>query len=165
MRQNFICQMSVFWRRGLLAAIGEADITLHHAMDYDLWIRLTAGAGAAYLPEVLARFRLHEGSKTVSKAHALDNARECLAAVERHFGWAPANRVYALCWYRLHAMLPPPLRRFRTPVAAMALLISLGEYLKRNRGIRSRDIRLAARGGCLRKLRGGWEPRKHLAGR
>lgn len=54
-----------FSRRALDRVGGELDIELDLAMDLDLWVRfIDAEIVAAYIPHVLAEFRLHRGSKT-----------------------------------------------------------------------------------------------------
>lgn len=61
-----IPQETVFWRRSIWEKSGgQLDENFHFAMDYDLWLRfLKAGAKFAYIPQVLANFRIHGNSKT-----------------------------------------------------------------------------------------------------
>jgi glycosyltransferase involved in cell wall biosynthesis len=61
---NYIPQPTAFFRRKAFEAVEGLDISLHYAMDYDLWIRLGAVGPAAFLPRALARFRVHPASKT-----------------------------------------------------------------------------------------------------
>lgn len=61
---NFIPQPTAFFRRSAFAAATGLDVSLHFAMDYDLWIRLGSLGSAIYLPRTLARFRVHPTSKT-----------------------------------------------------------------------------------------------------
>lgn len=62
--ENFVSQMTVFWRRAALERVGFLDETLHYALDYDLWLRLAALADPVYLPETLAAFRWYRASKS-----------------------------------------------------------------------------------------------------
>jgi glycosyltransferase involved in cell wall biosynthesis len=62
--ENFISQMTVFWRRELLDQVGYLDATLHLAMDYDLWLRFARRSDPAYLPEPIACFRWYPTSKS-----------------------------------------------------------------------------------------------------
>jgi glycosyltransferase involved in cell wall biosynthesis len=64
LRENFICQMSVFWRRDFGRQVGDPDVSLHHAMDYDLWLRMARVADPLIVHRVLSEFRWHGGSKT-----------------------------------------------------------------------------------------------------
>jgi glycosyltransferase involved in cell wall biosynthesis len=61
---SYIFQPTVFIRREAIEAVGQLDISLRHAMDYDLWIRIGQKFPAVYVPEVLANFRVHPSSKT-----------------------------------------------------------------------------------------------------
>lgn len=61
---SYIPQPGVFFRRSLLESVGPLDIHLHHAMDYDLWLRFGQKAPAYYLPQTLSAFRVHSQSKT-----------------------------------------------------------------------------------------------------
>jgi hypothetical protein len=64
LRENFISQPAVFWRRAFGREIGPLDESLHWTMDYDLWLRMGAVTDPIFLDCVLARFRLHPQSKT-----------------------------------------------------------------------------------------------------
>jgi glycosyltransferase involved in cell wall biosynthesis len=64
LRENFISQPAVFWRRDFGARVGSLDESLHYTMDYDLWLRMGRAAPPLFLDRVLAQFRLHETSKT-----------------------------------------------------------------------------------------------------
>jgi glycosyltransferase involved in cell wall biosynthesis len=64
---NTIAQPTVFFRRSLLDRIGYLDETLHYVMDYDFWLRAARVASLGYIGEILAQFRLHPDSKSVSQ--------------------------------------------------------------------------------------------------
>ena len=64
LRENFIPQPAVFWRREAGLEAGPLDESLHWTMDYDLWLRLGRQSDPLFLDRVLARFRLHPASKT-----------------------------------------------------------------------------------------------------
>ena len=64
LRENFISQPSVFWRRAFGEAVGPLDESLHWTMDYDLWLRMGARSDPLILERVLAQFRVHERSKS-----------------------------------------------------------------------------------------------------
>jgi glycosyltransferase involved in cell wall biosynthesis len=64
LRENFISQPAVFWRREFGREVGPLDESLHWTMDYDLWLRMGRRAAPVFLDRVLARFRLHPASKT-----------------------------------------------------------------------------------------------------
>lgn len=64
LRENFISQPSVFWRRDFGRETGPLDESLHWTMDYDLWLRMAARSDPLIVPQVLSQFRLHAGSKS-----------------------------------------------------------------------------------------------------
>lgn len=64
LRENFISQPAVFWRRPFGQKIGPLDESLHWTMDYDLWLRMGKVSDPFILPRVLAQFRLHRQSKS-----------------------------------------------------------------------------------------------------
>lgn len=60
-------QQTTFLRVDLWKKIGPLDPTFFFAMDYDLWVRLTAYAPLVYFPgRVWANFRLHDDGKTIA---------------------------------------------------------------------------------------------------
>jgi len=64
---NPVGQPAVFWRKSVYRTIGEFNIGYQYCMDYDYWCRITKRFKFYALKnEVLACFRLHKGSKTVS---------------------------------------------------------------------------------------------------
>jgi glycosyltransferase involved in cell wall biosynthesis len=64
LRENCLSQPAVFWRREFGQKIGKLDESLHHAMDYDLWLRMGKIADPIILNQVLAHFRIHSQSKS-----------------------------------------------------------------------------------------------------
>jgi glycosyltransferase involved in cell wall biosynthesis len=90
-------QPGSFWRRGAMERVGLLDESLHYSLDYEYWIRMAlAGAQFMHLPEVVARFRLSSGSKTVGQTAVM--AQEQLRVLEAlasrpdlpaQLGWTP----------------------------------------------------------------------------
>jgi glycosyltransferase involved in cell wall biosynthesis len=64
LRENFIAQPAVFWRRDFGREIGPLDESLHWTMDYDLWLRMGRRCDPLILDTILAQFRLHAQSKS-----------------------------------------------------------------------------------------------------
>lgn len=82
-------QPGMFFPASVWREVGGLDESLACAMDYDLLCRLLARCSAASIPRVLARFRLHEDSKTCSHWLAMLQeqmgvARKYRASVGRH---------------------------------------------------------------------------------
>ncbi len=64
LRENFISQPAVFWRRELWQQAGPLDEALDYTMDYDLWLRMSRIVPPRLCDRVLAEFRLHPTSKS-----------------------------------------------------------------------------------------------------
>ncbi|MBP2668206.1 MAG: hypothetical protein H6Q80_408 [Deltaproteobacteria bacterium] len=148
---NFVCQPSTFFRRSAFEAVGGLDTGLRYVMDYDLWIRMAARYRFAYLPELLSTYRLHTASKTMAAGDASANHEEALRIVMTHYGWAPANRVFAWCHHRLKSKLPPSLADAGVLLVPFSLLAALWKYLRLNRAVRREDLYLL-RPRYVRKL-------------
>lgn len=86
--ENYVSQMTVFWRRTALEQIGLLDPGLPLAFDYEYWLRLARRSDPVYLPEPLACFRWYETSKSGSQFDA--QLREAADAAARHVGRNPA---------------------------------------------------------------------------
>ncbi len=66
LRQGYVHvpQQAAFFRADLWRQIAPLDEQLYFAMDYDLWIKLAKLSRIAYVPGVVANFRLHHDGKT-----------------------------------------------------------------------------------------------------
>jgi glycosyltransferase involved in cell wall biosynthesis len=62
--RNFVPQPGTFFRRSLIDRFGQLDISYEYMFDYEFLLRLAGNVKARFIPEVLARFRIHPGSKT-----------------------------------------------------------------------------------------------------
>ncbi|MBI3306457.1 MAG: glycosyltransferase [Candidatus Omnitrophica bacterium] len=68
--ENFIPQMSVFFRKDAIAKVGGGvDENLHYAMDYDLWLRLGKQFEPGFIPEPVAKFRMYAATKSITGFH------------------------------------------------------------------------------------------------
>jgi glycosyltransferase involved in cell wall biosynthesis len=90
LRENFISQPAVFWRREFGKSVGPLDESLHWTMDYDLWLRMGRRSAPLFLDAVLAQFRLHPASKTGK----VDRRQfdEQYAVASRYFGGDRVSR-------------------------------------------------------------------------
>jgi len=82
--ENYICQMTAFWRRAVHAEIGYLDNTLPLAFDYDLFVRLARRGPPLYIGEPTACFRWYDTSK--SGAGYQEQLREAVQVAERYAG-------------------------------------------------------------------------------
>lgn len=61
---NHIAQQSVFISGQAFKKAGDLDVSLHYAMDYDLWLRLALHHAIYHTDQVLAQFRIWGANKT-----------------------------------------------------------------------------------------------------
>lgn len=82
---DFIVQPAAFFRRRIFEQVGGVDVSIHWAMDYDLWLRMVAaGAKVVYLRRVLANFRWLADNKTATGSHGrLDEIGRILGRLGR----------------------------------------------------------------------------------
>jgi glycosyltransferase involved in cell wall biosynthesis len=84
----FIAQPAAFFRRRVREDIGPFDVSLHHTMDYDYWLRIAARypvSRTRFLDRELAGCRMHADAKTVAGwDRALD---EIMGLVKRRTGY------------------------------------------------------------------------------
>jgi len=142
---NFFCQPATFFRKAAYVAVGGLAPDLHYGMDYDLFVRIGKQFRCHYCRQVLAKYRLHETSKTVDPAVLRKNHEETLMLAMRHFDWAPLNRVYGASYYDCLTRLPKCLANRRLLLILVSLFHALPRSLKLNRGVRKADFRLMNR--------------------
>jgi len=127
----YICQPTTFIRRTVVEDTGSLNESLRFCLDYDFWIRISQRHKIGYLPEYLAKSRLHEQCKTVKEGVA--RSREALDMLYRHYGSVPPLKVggYAC------AVLAPRLSRTgiwnKIVSAAGMAAICLREFMRYNR--------------------------------
>jgi hypothetical protein len=63
-----IPQQASFFRASLWKVAGPLDPSFYFAMDYDLWVRISALSPFCYHPRLWASFRLHPEAKTMAAA-------------------------------------------------------------------------------------------------
>jgi glycosyltransferase involved in cell wall biosynthesis len=90
--ENYISQMTAFWRRAAHADVGYLDPTLDLAFDYDLFLRLARRGPPVYIDEPIACFRWYRASKSgAGYARQLDQASAIAARYGGGAGWVKAR--------------------------------------------------------------------------
>jgi glycosyltransferase involved in cell wall biosynthesis len=89
--ENFVSQVTVFWRRSVHERVGYLDESLRYTFDYDFWLRLSELQAPLFLDEKLAAFRWYTRSK--SGADFERQFAEDAAVFRRH---APAGGLLGL---------------------------------------------------------------------
>lgn len=96
-----LCQPAVFFKKSLLEKHGYLNESIAFGMDYDFWLRLlTHGAKFHYVPEVLAKQRLHDAAKTFNSRVAAN--KETCELIYHYSGRLPFHRavLYAVALAR-----------------------------------------------------------------
>ncbi|HXH91004.1 MAG TPA: glycosyltransferase family 2 protein [Thermoanaerobaculia bacterium] len=83
-RQSRWHDPGLFWSRAAINAVGEIDVSLRYALDYDYLIRALQHASVAYIDQVAAGFRLHGRSKTIAQTEAM--MAETASVSRRYWG-------------------------------------------------------------------------------
>ena len=88
--ENYVSQMTAFWRRSVHAEIGYLDESLKLAFDYDLFLRLARRGDPIYFDEPIACFRMYDTSK--SGAGYAEQVEEANAIASRYAPGDPWTR-------------------------------------------------------------------------
>jgi hypothetical protein len=139
---NIICQPATFFRKESFENVGGLNKSLDFVMDYDLWIRIGRRCPCHHISRLLASYRLHETSKTISAATALRSCEESIDVTFKHFGWAPLTRVYSSAYIRYKYSLPAFLAESPVVLAAASMASTVFRSLRLNRGLHRNDLRL-----------------------
>jgi len=132
---DFLVQPAVFFRRSLFDAVRGLDASLHWAMDYDLWLKLSGVAKFRYTPRVLAQYRWLESSKTA--AAGWNRLRE-VESVSRRYGGRGLPAYFRLEAARLHLIeIGKSLKRVRLHHAIEHALRGAGVVLGSSSAVRS----------------------------
>lgn len=100
MRENFVSQPAVFFRKELFEKVGPLDLTLNYALDYDLWLRFGLQSPACVADEYLSRFRRHGASK--SETGTREQFREEYEVCLRY---GPSRYSRIMHWVNMHKIV------------------------------------------------------------
>ncbi len=107
---NYIMQQATFWRRRARERIGDFDPTFHFAMDAEYWIRAgAAGLRLRHIPEKLGKFRMIEGTKSLSSPTVF--WEDQLEIFRRYRGRGGLEKFFAFFYYNLARELGGDLSR------------------------------------------------------
>jgi glycosyltransferase involved in cell wall biosynthesis len=81
--QDMIFQPSVFLRKEVFDTIGDVDVDLHLAMDFDYWLRIALVYKIGYLPKPLSVAKIYPDAK--SSALMFRYVKECEYILEKLF--------------------------------------------------------------------------------
>jgi glycosyltransferase involved in cell wall biosynthesis len=80
--RNGVSQPGSLFTRSAFDAVGGIDESYQYAMDYDLWLKLGARYEVRHVDRILAAYRLHAESKTLSETEGF--WPETWRAAQRH---------------------------------------------------------------------------------
>jgi glycosyltransferase involved in cell wall biosynthesis len=95
-REHGLSQPGMFFRREVVERIGGLDESLHFAMDYDLWLRLTRHFPIKIVDAHLASFVVHPQSKTGQARYFSGFWREAERVSRRYWGSVFSRRYWRL---------------------------------------------------------------------
>lgn len=97
---NYIMQQATFWRRRVRERLGDFDAAFQYAMDAEYWIRAgAAGFRLRHLPEKLGKFRMIEGTKSLSSPTVF--WEDYLEIFRRYRGSGRLVEFFAFYYYNL----------------------------------------------------------------
>lgn len=105
------------FRRAAAEQAGPWDPALRLSPDYDFWLRLGLHGGGARIPEVLAGFRVHEGSQTF-RAVPADRSEEYVRVTGAYFA---------------SDLVPQDVRAVRSEALSNAALLAARSHLRSGR--------------------------------
>lgn len=83
--ENFISQMTVFWKKDVIERCGYFDENEHLCMDYEYWLRIWKYFEPLYIPEYIADFRFYQTSK--SWKHFNEQFKDELRLAKKYAEW------------------------------------------------------------------------------
>jgi len=104
-RKYTLPQETVFFRKEVFEKVGGLDESLHFAMDFDLWCKMSKVTKMMHIPFFLGCFREHETAKSVA-VHNLNGQvtgrylQEHQAVYRKHFSSSLPSPIM-MKWYRL----------------------------------------------------------------
>jgi glycosyltransferase involved in cell wall biosynthesis len=113
--EDYVSQMTTFWKNTVHADIGYLDPTIRYAFDHDFFLRLAKRGAPVYIEEPIACFRWYETSK--SGNGYVTQMRETAELSKKHGGGpltvarARAKMMAVVNIYRLMGIARNALRR------------------------------------------------------
>ncbi len=113
-----IAQPTTFIRKNLLQQSGFLNTDLHYCMDYDLFFRISNKTNIIYVPQVLAKMRLYQGTK--SSQNLGINMQEKVAVLKQYhptwyfskYWWVYIRYMYF--WQYLPKSIQSKIRQIRS---------------------------------------------------
>ncbi len=102
---NFISQPATFWKRDVIKKIGLLNQSLHYAMDYDYWLRISKIYKLGFIDKYLALFRIHSFSKSAQDFEKLLSEGYFVAKQQSNFIFPFLHKVHDLGIITIYKLL------------------------------------------------------------
>jgi len=89
--RNYVPHTGTLVRRRCHDELGDYDLSLPHAGDWELWLRIATRYSVGYVAEPLYAYRIHGGNMSVARHSPAHANREIKAAIEHGFAALPAD--------------------------------------------------------------------------
>jgi glycosyltransferase involved in cell wall biosynthesis len=89
--RNYVPHTGTLVRRICHEQLGDYDLGLPHAGDWELWLRIAGRYQVGYVADTLYAYRIHGGNMSVARHSPGHANREIKLAVERGFDALPTN--------------------------------------------------------------------------
>jgi glycosyltransferase involved in cell wall biosynthesis len=132
-KRNFtLPQETVFFRRDIYEKVGGLDESLHFAMDFDLWCKMSKVTQMRHIPFFMGYFREHQTAKSVTVHRSIEGIsaqylEEHAKVYNRHFGCSlpsPAKMKWNRLLRRLSLLIEHRSDEYRNEVAIIKSLLS-----------------------------------------
>ena len=84
LKDNYIYQPSVFFKKRVFEKFGFFSEELHYGMDYEYWLRISNNCRFHFTDKILSNYRLHNHSKSVGQ---LKNMRKEMIRIKTPYGY------------------------------------------------------------------------------
>jgi glycosyltransferase involved in cell wall biosynthesis len=89
--RNYVPHTGTLVRRRCHDQLGNYDVTLPHAGDWELWLRIAGRYDVGYVAESLYAYRIHGGNMSVARHSPAHANREIKQSIEKGFDALPAE--------------------------------------------------------------------------
>lgn len=89
--RNYVPHTGTLVRRTCHEELGDYDLALPHAGDWELWLRVASRYDVGYISEPLYAYRIHGGNMSVARHSPAHANREIKQAIENGFRALPSD--------------------------------------------------------------------------
>jgi glycosyltransferase involved in cell wall biosynthesis len=109
-RANYVPASGTLVRRRCHEELGDYDVRLPHAADWDLWLRLTTRYDVGYIAEQLVGYRIHDMNMSHTSVSSRQANDEVIRTIEKAFDALPRDAPAGLTRLRSAALAQAAVR-------------------------------------------------------